>query len=49
MKREIIIDILRKAIEDEERLDVEFHVGRVSALRFALSLLEDDDDTQSDG
>lgn len=43
MKRETVEKMLRDAIADEERIDNDFHRGRVSALRFALELVEEMD------
>lgn len=41
MTLQAIIELLEKAIADEERLDIDFHKGRVSALKFALSMLKE--------
>jgi len=43
MKRETVEKMLRDAIADEERIDNDFHLGRVNALRFALELVEEMD------
>lgn len=40
LSRSTVLKIIRDAIDDEKRLPQDFHKGRVSALSFALDLLE---------